>query len=375
MYLPKASIEAIVEAVDGLRPGADDLLLVFLGEKNVPDLERLVSALRLKNVRFMGGVFPGLIHGARHHLEGAILLSLPARTGPFVIAGLDRETVKLPESLGLEGATNGNPRCTAVVLADGLAPDISSLLSELFGVMGNTVNYLGGGAGFSDLKQRPCVFTSEGVFQNAAVLAFVALDGALGVRHGWKKLVGPIVATKTRKNVLIELNWRSALEGYREIVEGDSGRKLTHDNFAAIASSYPFGIYKEGAEDVVRDPIAVTDSGHLVCVGEIPENTVLNILKGRSEWLVTAAGQAAGDCLAAQGRNIRQALVVDCVSRSLFLRDGFEKELETVAQRVQALEPGLVPEGMLSLGEISSSGQGFLEFFNKTIVVGILYHA
>jgi len=29
--------------------------------------------------------------------------------------------------------------------------------------------------------------------------------------------------------------------------------------------------------------------------------------------------------------------------------------------------------GMLTLGEISSYGEEFLEFFNKTIVVGILY--
>lgn len=374
MYLPKASIEAISGAIDNLHAGPGDVVLVLVGEENRPDLEGLVSALSRKKVSFLGGVFPGVIHGSRHHAEGAVLARLPAVGPPLVIQGLDRESITLPvfsEAL----TANSRSRYTAIILADGLAANIAAFLAELFGVLGNTVNYLGGGAGLSTLRQQPCVFTSAGVFQNAAVAAFIPLESALGVRHGWRRLVGPIVATKTHKNIVAELNWKRAFDVYREIVQRDSGTNLTKQNFAAVASAYPFGIVKEGTEDVVRDPIAVNDAGDLVCVGEVPENTVLNILKGKSEWLIAAAGQAASDCLAVQGRAVRQSLIVDCVSRSLFLQKGFDKELETVTGMIRSLGAGLTAEGVLSIGEISSSGQGFLEFFNKTIVVGILYDA
>jgi len=46
-----------------------------------------------------------------------------------------------------------------------------------------------------------------------------------------------------------------------------------------------------------------------------------------------------------------------------------------VEHRIQNAHSALVPEGILSLGEISSYGDGYIEFFNKTIVVGVLYHA
>ena len=51
------------------------------------------------------------------------------------------------------------------------------------------------------------------------------------------------------------------------------------------------------------------------------------------------------------------------------------KELAKVEHRIQNAHSALVPEGILSLGEISSYGDGYIEFFNKTIVVGVLYHA
>ena len=69
----------------------------------------------------------------------------------------------------------------------------------------------------------------------------------------------------------------------------------------------------------------------------------------------------------------RQGMIFSCVSRPLFLGKAFAREMEAVQTRVAGIDPGIKLEGVLSLGEISSHGEGILELFNKTVVVGLLY--
>jgi hypothetical protein len=66
-------------------------------------------------------------------------------------------------------------------------------------------------------------------------------------------------------------------------------------------------------------------------------------------------------------------LIFDCISRALFLDQDFKNELSAVYQSFQKYAPSIQPEGALSLGEIALNGRGNLEFFNKTLVTGIIY--
>ena len=59
-------------------------------------------------------------------------------------------------------------------------------------------------------------------------------------------------------------------------------------------------------------------------------------------------------------------LLIDCVSRALFLEDNFAQEVGAICEKYVPLI------GVLSLGEISNSGKDYMEFYNKTCVVGIL---
>jgi hypothetical protein len=374
MYLPQADAKVLVETIAGLKHDERDTALILLGDEDHPDLHKLVSTLNHAGVRFAGGVFPGLISGSRMYTRGAVVMNLPADIPPLVVKGLNREPIVIP---GLDSVVreSGSASTTAIVLVDGRAPNISTFLGGLFGHLGNTVHYIGGGAGFRSFKPRPCVFSNDGAFQNAAILLFARVATRIGVRHGWKPLIGPLMATKTHRNTIIELNWRTAFPVYREIVEEDSGQKITPRTYYSIAARYPFGIVKESAEDVVRDPLAVTGQGGLVCVGEVFENVALNILKGDAPSLIQAAAQAAAECGPIDCTSVCHCLIFDCVSRSLFHGDGFVRELEEVDQQVRSLRADAVPEGALSIGEIASTGEGYVDFLNKTTVVGALCNA
>ena len=371
MFVACPTPEAIAGAAREMRLQPGTLLAVLVADDGAPDLGDLVAALRDVDTQFFGGLFPGLIHGDRQLKSGALLVPLPADSEPVLVRGLDRPNVVLPDLGHIAASPVGSH--TAVVLVDGLTANVSRLLAELHRRLGNSVHYIGGGAGSLSLEQGPCVFSREGVFQDAAVVSFVRQRSRLGVRHGWKQHEGPVVATRTSGNVIHELNWRTAFDVYREAVEPFTDVELTRDNFFTVSTAFPFGIYKEGEEDVVRDPVAVGDSGELTCVGEVPENAVLNILRGDRSSLVEAAGQAADDCCAGGPLEASTAFVVDCVSRTIFLDDDFECELTAVRERVAHIDPRCPVQGILSLGEISSHGQGYVEFFNKTIVAAVLY--
>lgn len=372
MYLISPSVDKILATAEAMAPQPDEVLLLLLGEASPIDIDDLVEQLGKTPYSFVGGIFPSVISAESHSQAGVVMETLPALNQTYLIHDLN-QGVNLPDFEAVLDASE-DIQLTALILIDGLTSEISEFLAELYDTLGNSVRYLGGGAGSLSLSQKPCVFTREGCFQDAAVIAFISLESQLGVRHGWQRLKGPFPATKTHKNTIVELNWKNAFDVYKEVVEADSHQSINQDNFFEIAKAYPFGIYKEGQEDIVRDPITVNDSGELVCVGEVPENALLYLLKGDKNSLITSARQAAMDATSDIQGKLRTLLVVDCISRVLFLDEIFSEELVAFHEPLDLrAKNSVLVEGVLTLGEISSYGDGFLEFFNKTVVVGAFY--
>jgi hypothetical protein len=364
----------LMEKVKMLKIEADEVLLIFIGEEDKSiDLPKLISDLNQEDVTFFGGLFPSIIYGRKMSKTGAVITKLPLAEKPLMIKGLDKKTIDLSAIAHL--AQYSRRKCTAMVLVDGLTVNINGFLAGLYNKLADVVSYIGGGAGSLSLEQKPCLFNNEGLYQDAAIVTLLRTECKLGVRHGWNKLAGPVVATKTDGNTIYELNWRNAFEVYKKIVEADSGDIFKENNFFTIAKGYPFGMIKDYAESIVRDPLSVGPNGELFCVGAVPENSVLDILKGKPSSLIKAAGQAAAESNDANGNQIECQLIFDCISRALFLENCFDEELAVINDCLAKEGYNGFPLGALTLGEISSYGDGYLEFFNKTIVTGVLYNA
>lgn len=372
MYIKNNLNQNIPEVIKELDPGADETVMLLIGEEDQSvDLPKLISDLNEAGIDFFGGLFPAVIFGGEMSKRGAVVAKLPLYAKPLVINDLDRESVDLA---AVDYFIRCNPvQCTAVVFVDGLAENINGFLSGLYNKLADSVSYIGGGAGSLNFEQKPCLFTNDGLVQNAAVITMLGVGSKLGVYHGWKKLAGPLVATKTVHNTIYELNWQNAFDVYKKIVEADCGALLGRENFFDIAKGYPFGMIKDYAERIVRDPIAVGLQGELICVGAVPENSVIDILKGEPASLIKAAGQAALESNCAQGDQVVGQLIFDCISRVLYLGDSFHEELAVINDGLKNEGFTGSPIGALTLGEISSYGEGYLEFFNKTVVTGVLY--
>ena len=312
-----------------------------------------------------GGAFPQVVSGRERLERGAIVLGLVDHVHATVVPRLSDGATDLEAAVAgalLPGASDP----MVFVVVDGLARRIAGLVEALFLQFGLTTNYIGGGAGSLTLQQKPCVFTPQGMVADAAVLLQVSRPNGVGVSHGWAVVSEPLKVTRAEHSTVHELNHEPALDVYRRIVEPVLGRAVTVDGFFEAAMGFPFGMRKMDAEVVVRDPIVADARGAITCVGEVPTGSLVHVLRGEPRRLVDAARTAGERAQGALGAPPRLRLVIDCISRVLFLGDRFDEELA-------ALDAGDAPMiGVLSLGEIANAGSDYLEFYNKTAVVGLV---
>jgi hypothetical protein len=341
--------------------------LILSCDDNGYTRQTLDPILQNSPIPLFGGIFPQIIYGTEKLTQGTIVIGFGAAPQVHLVSNLSDANQNL--DLVLEAQLWPRmPGQTLFVFVDGLARRIHALLDALFHTFGLDVNYIGGGAGSLSLQQKPCLITNAGLQHDCAVLAQVAVTSGIGVSHGWQTIDGPFQITAAQGNTIHTLDWRPAFDVYQEIVYQRSQQRITRENFFAIAKSHPFGVKRLGAEKIVRDPILATPDGALVCVGEVSESAFVDILGGNVDSLVRAAGQALALAQRAyRGEREPTAIFfIDCISRVLFLEEHFAHELAAVHR------PAIPLIGALTLGEIANSGFDYLEFHNKTAVVGVL---
>ena len=152
-----------------------------------------------------------------------------------------------------------------------------------------TQKVMGTGVGSRNLVPQACIFDHKEVYQNHALLIGTSFKLDLGVRHGWHPLYGPLVVTKSEKNLVYEINGEPAFEVYKQALKEKEQVEITPKNFTEIARAYPFGIasFKED-EFIIRDPISVNPDKSLTIVSSIPAFSTVFIMKGTPSNLINA---------------------------------------------------------------------------------------
>ncbi len=342
---------------------SNNYLLIFVAEKSASEVSTLINLLDKNALKFFGGIYPTIIHDTNNYHDGILIIEVPFVQEVIKFSMKDEATFR--EIKNLEAINS------AILLIDAMVSETDLLLKKIYGLLNNQINIVGGGAGFMSFEQQPCIFTQDGIFDDGAILALMSNKSKIGVKHGWEVFAGPFIATSTEKNIIKELNWRPAFEVYKEVIEANSANEFTENNFIDIAKIFPFGIYKEGAEFVVRDPIAINNENEIVCISEVPENSTLQILTGDPEKLILAARDVATQTY--QEESAANCLMVfDCITRVMYLDKQFEDELKAMRDVYESTKCKI--RGVSTLGEIASSGMGFVDFYNKTIVASSLYN-
>jgi len=115
-----------------------------------------------------------------------------------------------------------------------------------------------------------------------------------------------------------------------------------------------------------RAPLAVRDDGAIVCAAEVPQGSMVSILSGEPEAMISAARVAAEEALVAlEGRRAAGVILFDCVCRGSMLGPAFGREVDAV----RAVFGDVPLAGFLTYGEIARRPGSQEGWHNATAVV------
>lgn len=360
-------LDALSEMVNH---GAKSLMILACSSNN-HSAKALLNPLRSCPVPVCGGIFPSVFFSQTKLDSGFIIIGFPFVVSIACYELSGQASIDVNSPMRLDGDLVRHSR-DLVVFIDAMANATETFINNLYEAVGGGIDVIGGGSGAIDFKQRPCVFSRQGLLMNVALVVQVPVAITCAVEHGWEILSGPYLVTEAEGPNIKTLNYLPAFDVYKTVIEEATSYKFSKNKFFQTSQNFPLGILGISDDILVRDPIQVHKT-ELVCVGEVPVNAMVYILSGNSEHIINAAQKAGEQVRQLTGSqsasSLALTLVFDCVSRVLYLDEKFPLEMEAIQRGVGG---GRTIVGALSIGEIANTCRGTINLLNKSIVVGNL---
>jgi len=236
------------------------------------------------------------------------------------------------------------------VLSDGLNVNGSELVKGLTKNLSEGVTITGGLAADGERFGKTLVFWDD--IPKKDTIALVGFYGnnlriGYGSMGGWDPFGPERYITKSKENVLYELDGKSALEIYK-LYLGEHAKGLP-----ATGLLFPLSIRtRSGQTGIVRTILSVDDANQsMTFAGDIPEGAYARFMKANFERLIDGAhGAAKTSYEAINSRSPDLAVLISCVGRKLVLKQRTEEEVETAGD---IFGNHTAMAGFYSYGEIS----------------------
>jgi hypothetical protein len=261
----------------------------------------------------------------------------------------------------------GDDLRAVLVMSDGLNVNGSELVRGLNSLLPPQVAVTGGLAGDRDRFQRTWVFADGG--PRSGVVSAVGLYGdnvrvTHGSRGGWDRFGPERRVTRSKGNVLFELDGKPALELYKTYL-GDRAAGLP-----ASALLFPLALRANAGDTkiLVRTILSVDEANQsMTFAGDIPEASLAQLMRANFERLIQGASQAAETAKpdSAQIGDVL-SIAISCVGRRLILGERAEEEIAAV---VDAMPASTKQIGFYSYGEISPFASGYCDLHNQTMTL------
>ena len=254
------------------------------------------------------------------------------------------------------------------VLSDGLNVNGSELVAGMRSELPTGVQVTGGLAGDGADFKETVVINNTGV-GGSKVVSAIGLYGenltiGYGSFGGWDSFGIDRLVTKSKANVLYELDNSPALELYKSFL-GEQAESLP-----ASGLLFPLSMRTEtDAQPVVRTILAVNeDEQSLTFAGDIPEGSYVRLMKANIDRLIDGAVSAAQTSVEPLDKQHPElAILISCVGRKLVLKQLIEEEVEGV-RNVVGNDAAIT--GFYSYGEISPfSKDAKCELHNQTMTI------
>lgn len=252
------------------------------------------------------------------------------------------------------------------VISEGSSVNGSALIEGIEHLNSNSFGLSGGLCGDDDRFERTLASYNENPKEGEIVaIGFYGdtLEISSANYGGWTTFGPERIITKSKGNILFELDGKPALDLYKTYL-GEKANELPKS-----ALLYPLSVKAtEDAEPLVRTIINIDEvENTMTLAGDIPEGSRVQLMMSSVDDIANGAYHAAE--LAMQNRKAAPelALLISCVGRKLVMDQRTEEEIEEVKA---VIGDSTVISGFYSYGEMAPfGGQDSCKLHNQTMTL------
>ncbi len=352
-------------------------LIVLFADQSEAAIQERISDVRAVYAYaiIVGASTAGEIFGGAFHEKACVVLVMQFERTIIKSAFLPLRSVETSFEDGamLARKLHDDHLKAVFVLSDGLNVNGSQLTKGMASIVGNTIPVTGGLAGDGNRFLKTWIVVNDtaknhyvggiGFYGNTIHFAYAS-------KGGWDSLGLQRIVTKSRNNVLYELDHKPALEIYKKYL-GDKATGLP-----ATGLLFPLELQENGDthETKVRTILAINEQEQSITfAGDIPEGSSVTLMKANFDRLIQGASDAAESIrLEPHTTEPLVSIAISCVGRRLVLKSRIEEELEAV---LEALPPQCHQIGFYSYGEISPLRSGVCDLHNQTMTLTLLWES
>ena len=238
-----------------------------------------------------------------------------------------------------------------MVFSDGLKVNGTALVEGIISKLPKGVLVTGGLVGDgADFKHTYVGLDKKPEEGKVVLVGFSgdSLSVSYGSMGGWDVFGPERVITKSKDNVLYELDGQPALELYKRYL-GDKSKELPGSGLL-----FPLSLKintPEGQKQEVRTLLGIDEKAQsMTFAGDMPMGVTSQLMRANFERLVNGASDAASMIVKDNNVSADLAILISCVGRKLVLKEIIEEETEAVRE---VFGPKTAIVGFYSYGEIS----------------------
>lgn len=192
------------------------------------------------------------------------------------------------------------------------------------------------------------------------------LEVSFGTNGGWTPFGPERVVTKSKDNVLYELDGKPALDLYKKYL-GEKSNELP-----ASALLYPLKVQSsDEKKSIVRTILNIDEEENsMILAGDILEESKVQLMMTNVDSIVNAAETGALQALELREKKPELAILVSCIGRKLVLDQRVEEEVDEV---MEVVGKGTTICGFYSYGEIAPfDGEMNCQLHNQTMAITLI---
>ncbi len=259
------------------------------------------------------------------------------------------------------------------VVSDGLKTNGSQLTKGIASIVHSDVVVSGGLAGDKEKFEKTWIIEKDIIKDS-----FICAVGFYGdnvhfqaaSKGGWDSLGLQRVVTKSKNNILYELDGKPALEIYKRYL-GDKAKELP-----GSALLFPLALKEriDAKDSKVRGIHGVNeDEQSIEFAADIPQGSYVTLMKANLNRLVDGAGESAEMLNFSNYHNEPLlCIAISCVGRKLVLKSRIDEEIEAIEE---ILPKNANVIGFYSYGEISPLASGVCDLHNETMTLTAIWES